>query len=302
LRNDIDRNYKASRCVSPEAPTKFTPSLEEHVYNGSVRFHTGQFLDADATSEFLATTGVLTCLVVFAWVRTKEDVRALGAHIPCGCILNSCNPLKFWKTGRALEELTVALRGTFGHVPMTQVQVHIVGGHKATDHDGALKDIFKSKRTKQFLSWHVIDAVKSAGVVNIDVSMLNRFPGGDLLQEQRLRDSNQRFCCAALHMETGKVVTHTEESSSRVPAEWWTQDNFCLSCLPIMGRSLRHARESPGVPVCSPQWIAAAALWCWYAPGVMLRILGPILLWAAANSPRMFYSAACILAFIYTYW
>ena len=152
---------------------------------------------------------------------------------------------------------------------------------------------------KQLLSWHVLTATKAAGFSRISTAMLNRFPGGDLsiiVAEPRLRVSNMRFCCAALHIGTGKVVTHTEEATSTVPRAWWAEDSRAMRSIPQpWGQKLQPATALSDSSVSNLQILILVIMLWMFAGQSTLFFVGVTTLWYVSHSPWLFYSAATIL-------
>ncbi|CAE7838106.1 unnamed protein product [Symbiodinium sp. CCMP2592] len=171
-------------------------------------------------------------------------------------------------------------------VSPSDVEVHIVGGHEWSDRNSTLN--IDSTGKKSHLSANVIDAVKTAGFKNINQTMLNPFPGGPLgpspMCEYRLIKDNQRIAVAALHMETGRIVTHSDAASAEeeVPPEWWAASDRATWSIAAHGQPLAHAGVKTHVLFVSYMILTAAILW-WstsltWALGVLgaLWILKPV--------------------------
>ena len=175
--------------------TQYILSYEHACYNKS-----------DKGPVFLATKGVFTCISVFAWSPSK---KAFAAHIPL-------NQLHFnighGKVENTLPEITKALLWTFKHEDPATVKVHIVGGQKQQDTNRDLVSFFKNPLLHRF-SWHVISAVRAAGLkVNGESTrLLNVFEGipFHFMFEQEQRAQGQSFSLVALDRNTGALITHT---------------------------------------------------------------------------------------------
>lgn len=243
LLEHIEANYRKSLLVTRWRPTRFTPDLCEAVFASTTSlFVTGQFLEVEHSSpRFLCTIGPLTCIAVFAWAR-RSRCRGFGAHIPCGAVMHGCLRRRHRTSLHVLDELVVALKTAFADVLPSDVEVHLVGGFASEDGNTAISSVYFPRDPQRGLfSWHVMDAVRSAGYNCINTAMLNAFIGESCDSqeiEMRLRRENQRFVCAALDTETGNIVTHTEHASSPVPQEWWSRENR----LTPGGQALAHAR------------------------------------------------------------
>merc|ERR1711920_1084018 len=129
------------------------------------------------------------------------------------------------------------MKKAFAGVSAGEVEVHLVGGHRFSDRD---ETNFKTRHpgSRPLMSWHILDAVRKAGFTKINQSMLNAFPGGPLgpspLCEQRLVQDNQRFAVVALHVKSGRIVTHSDWKSAEeeVPADMWTASNRMMATIP----------------------------------------------------------------------
>ena len=174
--------------------TQYILSYEHACYN------------SDKGPTFLATKGVFTCISVFAWSPSK---KAFAAHIP----LNQVHfNIRNGKVDNTLPEITKALSWTFRHEDPSTVKVHIVGGQKAQDTNKDLALFFKSPLLHRF-SWHVISAVRAAGLkVNGESTrLLNVFDGipFHVMFEQQQRAKGHSFSLVALDRNTGALITHT---------------------------------------------------------------------------------------------
>ena len=286
LRKDVEENYRASLKLSRSRPTRFTPRLRERLYASNALFCMGQFLESSQDQEFLSTVAVLCCVVVFAWTKKGPHCpKGFGAHVCLQNAMGVCfyrNPSK-----HALHELVLALRTCFAEVSPSEVEVHIVGGHEWADRNNNTLNV-DSIGKKSHLSGLVIDAVKTAGFKNINQTMLNPFPGGPLgpspMCEYRLIKDNQRIAVAALHMETGRIVTHSDAASAEdeVPRDWWAASDRATWSIAVHGQPLAHASVKTHVLFVSYMILTAAILW-WstsltWALGVLgaLWILKPV--------------------------
>lgn len=227
IMNDTLLNYQASLGISKSRPTRFTPRLASAVYSQSVAFFaTGTFAKV-GQCNFLATINVGPCIVIFAWSKRCDVAIGFGAHVPLGAVLHGCIRC-FQGSGsqHVLQELVDALKSAFTGISPTDVEIHILGGHayEETNAESSLKlAFFRNEPEKQRFSWHVKDAVRAAGLrgASINSAMANVFEGGKISAEtaKQFLKENQHFFCAALHMETGNIVTHTEFESALVELE-----------------------------------------------------------------------------------
>eukprot|EP00929_Paragymnodinium_shiwhaense_P013236 TRINITY_DN121101_c0_g1_i1.p1 TRINITY_DN121101_c0_g1~~TRINITY_DN121101_c0_g1_i1.p1 ORF type:complete len:448 (-),score=48.30 TRINITY_DN121101_c0_g1_i1:145-1488(-) len=237
-------NYIASLQASPASPTRLPAELcREVISSASSLFLMGQFLEARDDSRFLCTVGVLTCIAIFAW-SPESKVRGFGAHVPVGAVLHGCLRRRMGSSCHTLEEMVKALKAAFEGTDPSKVEVHVLGGHAVEDGSTALASVyFKGDPQRSLLSWHIIDAVRSAGFSRINTALLNVFPGApceSMEIEMRLRQENQRFVLAALDLETGNIVTHSEHATDPVPSEWWRRDS--MNFLTPGGQPMKHAR------------------------------------------------------------
>lgn len=264
LRREVEANYRESLKVSRSAPTRFSEELRGHVYGSYRQFSMGQFREGDPSVEFLSTVAVLSCIAVFAWARKAPGgPRGFGAHVNVQAIQYGYRRRCVWGSkDHVLQELVTAMKSAFAGVAPGDVEVHLVGGHKYSDKDAALK----VPGGKPTMSWHVLDAVRAAGFDKVNQRMLNPFPGGPLgpspACEAKLIGDNQRFAVAALHLETGRVVTHSHADSAEqeVPAEMWRESSQMMFSIPVMGQPLRHASQQVHVFLPSYALLAAALL------------------------------------------
>ena len=104
--------------------------------------------------RYLTTINVLTCITVMAW--SPEGI-GFATHIPIGTLLQGC------RKGVPLKMLTKQLRKTFSN--SKNVVVHLIGGHKYSDIDRALRNRYypQNKKMHRF-SWHVENAILKAGL------------------------------------------------------------------------------------------------------------------------------------------
>ena len=302
LRKDVEENYRSSLKLSASKPTRFTQRLRHHVYASKPLFCMGQFLESGREAEFLSTVAVLCCIVVFAWTKKgQQGPKGFGAHI---CLQNAMSFCGYRDPSKhTLQQLVHSLRACFTEVSPGDVEVHLVGGHEYSDCNSSLKEEFNGQ--KQRLSWHVIDAVKKAGFKNINQTMLNRFPGGPLepspMCEYRLVEANQRIAVAALHMETGHIVTHSHTASAdhEIPPDWWAANDRAVSSISLLfPHPLQHASVKPhvlffsymiltaGILLWSTSltWTAGAlgALWL-VKPQSLMRLCGWVMLAVVAS-------------------
>ena len=249
LRAVLD-NYRESLLVSTSSRTRLPACLRALVLQSPYLFTAGQLRVArwrmgavPDSHRFMPTIGVLTCLTLFAWGRGADGwCIGFGCHVPIGCLLSGCLRQRIGRvTTHPLQEAVDTLRSALKDMDLSSTRLHIVGGHRYTDVDLALsRTYFPANRSKHSFAWHLIDAARVAGCKIINTSLANRFPGADITSqevEQGLRDSGQRFVVAALDLETGYVITHTDEESSPVPRTWWAKERP----LPPMGQPLEDA-------------------------------------------------------------
>merc|ERR1712130_341351 len=128
----------------------------------------------------------------------------------------------------------------------------------------------------------------TAGFDKINQSMLNPFPGGPLGPspscEVKLVEDNQRFAVAALHLETGRVVTHTDAKSAEeeVPQELWAASSRMMFSIPTMGQPLQHAHLQ--VRVLMPSYILLAFVLLWWRTGIVFSTFAVASFWVIKPS------------------
>jgi hypothetical protein len=174
--------------------TQYILSYEHACYN------------SDKGPAFLATKGVFTCISVFAWSPSE---KAFAAHIPLNQVHHN---IRKGNVENTLPEITKALEWTFKHDDPATVKVHLVGGQKEQDTNKDLVLFFKKPLLHRF-SWHVISAVRAAGLkVNGESTrLLNVFDGipFHFMFEQQQRAKGHSFSLVALDRNTGALITHT---------------------------------------------------------------------------------------------
>jgi hypothetical protein len=258
-------NYRSSLLISTGNPTAFSPDLATAIFSRSDAapgalptgsFFTGQFLQAryrkskesppppkqrvavGEPGRFLATVDALTSIVVFARARCPKSgkIVGFGAHVSLQNVLHGCmrQQLRSHRDTYPLQEFQDALKATFEGLPANAVLFHLVGGqlYEENNKGSSLATVFfPDVEYKHHFSWHVRDAIATAGFVDsmVNTVMLNPFPGqriGSALAEQQLREQGQCLTCAALDLDTGLVVTHTEYATGRalIPPAWWEAD------------------------------------------------------------------------------
>eukprot|EP00415_Alexandrium_ostenfeldii_P001424 UN1424 len=157
--------------------------------------------------RFLSCVGVHVCIAVFAWAPCKVPI-AFAAHIPQEALKHGLDNGR-----RSLPEVGSAMRETFANC--SHVQAHIVGGHRALDRPGPLRQYFGDSERQQ-VSWHVREMVREAGFSNVNTDMLLPFEGiPGCAGHNLLSRENKRFTIAALDLRTGKVVTHSLSPGGR---------------------------------------------------------------------------------------
>lgn len=173
--------------------------------------------------RYLTTVEVQTCMALFAWARKSEDETiGFGAHVP------KCAVFPCWGPGfkgisnpgaEPLRELSDALREAFAGVAPAAVRVRVCGGYGRMDAAGPAlpgRPALHEPGERRRFSWHVAHAARAAGLSDVDTSMVNLFEGSAAGQ----RVPNANFIVAALDLETGRLLAHTEDASARVPESW----------------------------------------------------------------------------------
>lgn len=208
IEESVERNAEASKTRKDQ--TEFDVTLSDMIFSQCNWVTTGEF--SSSKSRFVGTINVGQCIAVFAW----SPCRGFVAHIPIGAVLfGSRSQLR--EKRHVLQEVVDGLRETF---PIGMVDVHLVGGHEATDDDRGLKVYFRKERRKHKFSYHVIDCVVEAlgGRATLHKHLLNHFQGevldGTEQQQLRLFENGQRFIVCALDTMHGVVVTHTKPDCS----------------------------------------------------------------------------------------
>lgn len=251
-------NSAAAKELSPQTPSVLSSSLRAALADpGSTYFFrigdlcsTRLLAQDGGARRFLATPGVLTCIVVFAWAPPAapqiDTPVAVAAHVDLPCLLRGVRACHI--TGqdldRALAPLTHELRHNFREVDPASVHVKFVGGHQVADKDMAFEAILTQPSSARkaesaidnndprlCFSWYVKAACTAAGLTKatFDTSLLNVFEGErcvDSATELRLRQANMRFEIAALDTHTGHVITHTRhvlDDQILSPAEYRRQ-------------------------------------------------------------------------------
>lgn len=232
-RRAVINNSINTRNISPTNPTNLHLSpLKAMLTDSNLKerktlyFFESQYMSYkyDNTVRFLATIHVLTCISVFGWYRDEltHEILGFGAHINMGSLLYSVySNMQKLITNQPfviLPELVQGLNSAFENaVDKRKVRIFVVGGHKAMDLDKALCQYFPGNPEKHSFSSLVLECIANAGFSNIDTSLLNKFEGVACISsneiERQLCEENQRFVLAALDLEMGLLVTHTEDAS-----------------------------------------------------------------------------------------
>lgn len=230
LTTSVLLNAKATDIVSPSSPTKLcdpiiaalNDPLESYFFCMN-EVTSSSLLERDGgRRRFLATTGVFTCITVFAWSPTKVAGglgRCVGGHVSIGALLRGLRACQITKQDIecALNPLMLQLRHCFEGVNQN-ITVTLIGSHRAMDTCKALKGWFPDDREKWSFTWHVKSACEAAldSVLNKviwNTKLLMRFEGElitDCYTEERVRMKHMNFLVAALDTITGFLVTHTQ--------------------------------------------------------------------------------------------
>lgn len=231
----IKQNAASSRTIAPDSPSVLAAPLRAAIADPQLCYFfrigdvcSTRVLARDGgTRRFLATTGVLSCITVFAWAPSGVSV---AAHVHLAAVLRGSRLCKITKTDldRTLLPLTNELRECFQDTDPKSVRITFVGGHRTADLSQALLEIgrwpvvqslhYGAAQTvgnRGLFSWYVQAACRGAGLATavFDTTLLNAFDGEpcvNLETEIRLRRTNQRFEYTALDTHTGHVVTHTQ--------------------------------------------------------------------------------------------
>lgn len=225
------QNSAATDALSPESPTELGPVLISALADPLQTYFfcmneaaSSSLLDRDGgRRRVLATTGVLTCITVFAWSPPSASGRpgpCLGCHISLGALLRGLRACKLTRQDpdRALDPLLSELRRSFAKGPQRQVTLALVGGHRAMDVSEGLVEQFPDDREKWSFAWHVKAACRAAlsriaDSVVWDTSLLMRFDGEfirDRATEERVNAKHMNFIVAALDTATGHIFTQTK--------------------------------------------------------------------------------------------
>jgi hypothetical protein len=230
LEDEILDNVMRSKVVSANCPTSLCQSNElKSLFAGPTMktwyFYEGQYksyssaISPSIPVRFLATIHVLTCISVFAWNRnqTSGEVKAFGAHIAIRNLLSSEYAKVSGSQKRILPELIDSMTNVFKGCDKQEVMVHVVGGHRKMDHDIALKQYHPNTPKRQRFSLRVIEILQDAGFTTLNTSLLNVFTGVEAIttreMETSLYEQNQRYVLAALDLESGSILTHSEHRS-----------------------------------------------------------------------------------------
>eukprot|EP00929_Paragymnodinium_shiwhaense_P026612 TRINITY_DN15799_c0_g1_i1.p1 TRINITY_DN15799_c0_g1~~TRINITY_DN15799_c0_g1_i1.p1 ORF type:complete len:724 (+),score=109.23 TRINITY_DN15799_c0_g1_i1:119-2290(+) len=205
---EIRANYAASLGVAESRPTCLSPALVKAVVADFPACYQGQFMSGTSSDgrRFLSCLGVLVCIAVFAWMPGPNP-RGFVSHINSHVLSNGKD---------ALAEMEAGLLRAFAGVKLSDVRVHILGGHRLADVLSPLVLRHSRDSPKSAFSWHIKDMLKRLGFVNINTDMLLAFDGfadqsfyRNPLKTPTARE-NKRFVVAALDLHTGSIITHTK--------------------------------------------------------------------------------------------
>ena len=200
----VQQNAASSRLISSTTSLALCPPLRSALRDPRLTywFRIGDVCstrllghDGAGLPHFLATPGVLTCISGFAWAPSGV---AVAAHVDLNAVLRGMWRCVF--TGqdldRTLYQITSELRQCFGGVDAATVRISLVGGHRVSDHQPALKLILsempvlsryhRERKTegngadeREFFSWYVRAACVGAGLAAavFDTILLNVFEG-----------------------------------------------------------------------------------------------------------------------------
>lgn len=244
----VAANNEESQQVSPTHPTciKHPRLIQALQSKQECKWAVmGEYVKVEQASggpiRFIATPHILNCISVFAWHRDPKTgmVRVFCAHANVGNILRGCLMLArgLSRGGGILPELTETLRSLFSSCHHDEVHVSLVGGHAYSDDDMGLKRYFPNDKRRWTLSAVLMDAIHKAGLGkskdvseskgshaiagagSIDCTLLNRFnhdrPISSMQYEAELYRTNNRFIVAAIHMDSGRIMTHTDYEANR---------------------------------------------------------------------------------------
>ena len=232
LTNEILHNARATSIVSPSYPTELNSSLIAALADPQKSYF---FAMNDVTSsillerdggrrQFLATTGVLSCINVFAWSPATDPNGlgyCVGYHVFIGALFRGLRACRHTNQdiGRTLAPLVSQLRN-FG-TSAKNVVVTLMGGHLAMDKDDVLVEIFPGDNKKWSFAWHVkntCDAALDSVSDNItwNTKLLLRFQGERMKDcdiKEQVRRKNMIFLVAALDTISGNIITHTRHTN-----------------------------------------------------------------------------------------
>jgi hypothetical protein len=217
----LELNSVATASLTyPKSPTIITEPLLSYLEENGAFFHQGEYLDLQgAKKRFLCTTGVLTCIAVFAWTQKgnagiKKEMPvtfAFVAHIDAECYLGD----------RKMHFLLKLMASTFRETTKSDIRCAVVGDHELGNPG------FNTQR----MGDDIIKALVSAGYVNIDTHLYKLFPGATLSDWKQnalavnnaLYTSGQCFFFVGIDAATGRMLSHTRFVDDSHPAPMWPQ-------------------------------------------------------------------------------
>lgn len=222
-------NAKATSSVTSSYPTEMDDVLLAALADAQQSYFfcmdevtSSALLETDGgRRRFMATTGVFSCITVFAWSKAtcaNSPGLCFGAHVSLGALLRglrACTQAKH-DIDRALAPLLLRLRRCF-QGSTQDIILTLVGGHRVMDSIG-LEALLPNDRDKWSFAWHIKNACDIAleGIPNHVVwntNLLLRFEGEMIeteADEDRVRKKNMNFMVVALDTVTGHLLTHTK--------------------------------------------------------------------------------------------
>lgn len=169
-----------------------------------------RLFSAETNVEYVATVGVLNCVVVI--VNSPYGGSLLG-HLTRSSVLFSLDEAIFLKrNGGALQNMVDALKNAFEDEDVALISVSLVGGWKKTDMDDVLKEKYFPARPEMWtFSGVLLDCIQRAlPGVSTDVSRLNLFEGvswADRTVDTKLQavSDGQAFRIVVLNIFSGLV-------------------------------------------------------------------------------------------------
>jgi hypothetical protein len=230
LTSSILCNAKATIGVTSSCPTEMDTVLlaaladtQQSYFFCMNEVTSSALLETDGGKRrFMATTGVFSCITVFAWSKSTCDNSpgpCFAAHVSLGALLRGLRACEHAKhdIDRALAPLLLKLRCCF-EGSTRDVIITLVGGHRSMDNCQGLEAMFPNDRKKWSFAWHVRTACKleldeMPNKVVWKTNLLLKFEGEMIkheADEERVRQKNMNFMIVALDTITGHLVTHTK--------------------------------------------------------------------------------------------